>query len=45
MAENFMETDKKPDKDSKRRFNFMLGRHSHSLGRRPTSMDSLSIPM
>jgi hypothetical protein len=29
MAENFFETDEKLGKDGKRRFNFMLGRHSH----------------
>jgi hypothetical protein len=29
MAENFIETDEKLGKDSKIRFNFMLGRHSH----------------
>jgi hypothetical protein len=29
MAENFIEADEKLGKDGKRRFNFMLGRHSH----------------
>jgi hypothetical protein len=29
MAENFTETDEKLGEDGKRRFNFMLGRHSH----------------
>jgi hypothetical protein len=29
MAENFIETDEKLGEDGKRRFNFMLGRHSH----------------
>jgi hypothetical protein len=29
MAENSMATDEKLGKDGKRRFNFMLGRHSH----------------
>jgi hypothetical protein len=29
MAEDFKETDEKLGEDGKRRFNFMLGRHSH----------------
>jgi hypothetical protein len=29
MAENVMETDEKLVEDGKRRFNFMLGRHSY----------------
>jgi hypothetical protein len=29
MAETFIETDEKLGEDGKRRFNFMLGRHSH----------------
>jgi hypothetical protein len=29
MAENFIETDKKLGKEGKRRFTYMLGRHSH----------------
>ena len=29
MAENFIEIDERLGEDGKRRFNFMLGRHSH----------------
>jgi hypothetical protein len=29
MAENFKQKDERLGKDGKRRFNFMLGRHSH----------------
>jgi hypothetical protein len=43
MAKYFIETDEKQGEDDKRRFNFMLGRHSHNWERAQQAWIILSL--